>query len=155
MTYPHQAVAETISELFIPVQIDTQDGSQMTTEIVKRFRQVWTPDLRIIDHEGVELYRWNGYLPPAEFLPQLLAGRAQALLRSDRGKEATEAYVDVLRKFPTSFVAPEAAYFNAVSAYRLSHEPADLLENWGWLQKRFPMSDWRVKQSFVETPKAR
>jgi thioredoxin-related protein len=115
LTYPHQAVTAAISELFIPVQIDTQDGSQMTTETVKRFRQVWTPDLRMIDHEGVELYRWNGYLPPAEFLPQLLAGRAQGLLRSEGGKEASEAYAEVLRKFPTSFVAPEAAYFRLYS----------------------------------------
>jgi hypothetical protein len=150
VTYPQDAVADAIAENFVPIQVDTQDGSQTTAEIVSRFRQVWTPDLRIIDHDGAELYRWNGYLPPSEFLPQLLAGRAQALLRSDCGEEAKEAYADILRRFPTSFVAPEVAYFAAVSAYRLSHEPSDLLDNWGVVQNRYPMSDWRVKQSFIE-----
>ena len=120
---------------------------------MRRFRQVWTPDLRILDGDGVELYRWNGYLPPAEFLPQLLAGRAQALLRSERGEEAADAYADILRRFPTSFVAPELAYFAAVSRYRLSHEAPDLLDNWVHVQRRYPMSEWRTKQSFIENKK--
>lgn len=135
---------------FLPVQINTQDGSPTTSETVKRFRQVWTPDLRIIDGEGAELYRWNGYLPPTEFLPQLLVGRAQALLRSDRGEDAATAFADVLRRFPTAFIAPEAAYFTAVSKYRSTHDAPDLLENWSHLQRRYPLSDWRTKQSFVE-----
>ena len=150
MTYPDESVSAAISNLFVPVQINTQDSSPNTVETVQRFRQVWTPDLRIIDGEGVELYRWNGYLPPTEFLPQLLAGRAQALLRSDRGDEAADAYADVLRRFPTSFVAPEVAYFAAVSRYRISHQVPDLLGNWGHVQSRYPLSEWRTKQSFIE-----
>ena len=150
MTYPNDAVADAISRYFIPVQINTQDDSDNTTKTVKRFRQVWTPDLRIIDGEGVELHRWNGYLPPAEFLPRLLAGRAEALLRSNRGEEAADAYADILRRYPTSFAAPEIAYFTALSRYRLTHEPNDLLGNWAALQRRYPNSQWRLKQSFIE-----
>ena len=150
MTYPDKSVASAIAEFFVPVQINTQDGSENTTRTVRRFRQVWTPDLRIVDGDGVELYRWNGYLPPTEFLPQLLAGRAQALLRSDRGEEAADAYTDILRRFPTSFIAPEVAYFTAVSRYRLTHEVPDLLDNWVHVQRRYPISEWRTKQSFIE-----
>lgn len=150
MTYPDESVSAAISNFFVPVQINTQDSSPNTAETVQRFRQVWTPDLRIIDGEGMELHRWNGYLPPTEFLPQLLAGRAQALLRSERGDEAADAYADVLRRFPTSFVAPEVAYFTAVSRYRISHQVPDLLDNWGHVQRRYPMSEWRTKQSFTE-----
>lgn len=150
MTYPDESVSAAILNFFVPVQINTQDSSPNTAETVQRFRQVWTPDLRIIDSEGVELHRWNGYLPPTEFLPQLLAGRAQALLRSDRGDEAADAYADVLRRFPTSFIAPEVAYFAAVSQYRISHQITDLLGNWDHVQRRYPMSEWRTKQSFIE-----
>ena len=150
MTYPDESVSADIFNFFVPVQINTQDISPNTAETVQRFRQVWTPDLRIIDSEGVELHRWNGYLPPTEFLPQLLAGRAQALLRSDRGDEAADAYADVLRRFPTSFIAPEVAYFAAVSQYRISHQITDLLGNWDHVQRRYPMSEWRTKQSFIE-----
>ena len=150
MTYPDESVSAAILNFFVPVQINTQDSSPNTAETVQRFRQVWTPDLRIIDSEGVELHRWNGYLPPTEFLPQLLAGRAQALLRSDRGDEAADAYADVLRRFPTSFIATEVAYFAAVSQYRISHQITDLLGNWDHVQRRYPMSEWRTKQSFIE-----
>ena len=150
MTYPDDAVSSAISTFFVPVQINTQDAAPNTTDTVQRFRQVWTPDLRIVDGEGMELYRWNGYLPPTEFLPQLLAGRAQALLRTGRGEEAADAYADILRRYPTSFVAPEVAYFAAVCRYRITHEVSDLLENWGHLQRRYPMSQWRTKQSFTE-----
>jgi hypothetical protein len=150
VTYPNDAVADAISRYFVPVQIDTQDGSDNTTKTVKRFRQVWTPDLRILDGDGVELHRWNGYLPPTEFLPRLLAGRAEALLRSDRGEEAADAYADLLRRYPTSFAAPEIAYFTALSRYRVTHESGDLLDNWTALQRRHPDSEWRIKQSFTE-----
>jgi hypothetical protein len=152
VTYPNDAVANAIATYFEPVQINTQDGSANTTATVRRFRQVWTPDLRILDGEGVELYRWNGYLPPGEFLPQLLAGRAQALLRSEQGEEAAAAYAEILRTYPTSFVGSEVAYFTAVAQYRVTHEPADLLGTWGRLQARYPMSEWRTKQSFTEKP---
>lgn len=49
-----------------------------------------------------------------------------------------------------SFFALEAEYFTRVSTYRISHEAPDLLDNWGHLQRRYPMSDWRRKQSSNE-----
>ena len=141
---------QAIEEHFEPVQINTQDGTEATAEVVARFRQVWTPDLRILDADGFELYRWNGYLPPSEYVAQLLAGRAHALLRLGDDAAASEAYQDVLRRFPTSFVAAEAGYFAAVAAYRGSGDAPDLIDNWQGLQARHPSSEWRIKQSFIE-----
>ena len=148
MTYPEPAVATAITENFVPLQVNTQDGSGAA--IVKRFRQVWTPDLRVLAADGYELYRWNGYLPPAEFLPQLLAARAHALLRLHDEPAAVEAYAEVLRRFPTSAIAPEAQYFQAVSTYKHTHAGSDLSGSWKKLQTRYPESIWRVKQSFTE-----
>ncbi len=148
MTYSEPAVAETIAQRFVPLQIDvTVDASK---PIVQQFRQFWTPDLRVLAADGFELYRWNGYLPPFEFLPQLLAAQAQAALRTTREAEAAAIYDDVLHRFPTSAVAPEAQYFFAVSTYKQSHVADDLLENWKLLRSRYPRSIWRIKQSFAE-----
>ena len=132
---PEAAVATAITEYFVPLQVQTQDGSGAA--IVERYRQVWTLDLRVLAADGYELYRWNGYLPPAEFLPQLLAARAHALLRL-QDEPAVAAYEEVLRRFPTSAIAPEAQYFS------------DLSRNWKRLQTRYPDSIWRIKQSFTE-----
>jgi hypothetical protein len=148
VTYPEAAVAETITRQFVPVQVNTQDGSG--TEIIARYRQVWTPDLRVLGPDGFEYHAWNGYLPPYEFLPRLLVGQAHALLRQDRDADAAQVLDDVLRRFPSSHAAPEAAYYLAVARYRHSHQPEDLLGNWERLRHRYPGSVWRVKQSMVE-----
>ncbi|HEY7494011.1 MAG TPA: hypothetical protein VIH59_23280 [Candidatus Tectomicrobia bacterium] len=148
MTYSEAAVADTIQARFVPVQINTQEESGRS--MVQCFHQVWTPDLRILSSQGVELYRWNGYLPPFEFLPQLLVAHAYACLALEDPQGAAEIYSAVLERFPTSAVAPEAQYFLAVSRYKHSHKASDLLDNWHQLQTRYPDSLWRRKQSFVE-----
>jgi TolA-binding protein len=148
VTYSEPLVAETINAHFVPVQINTQEEEGRS--MVQCFQQAWTPDLRIVSAQSVELYHWNGYLPPFEFLPQLLVGQAHACLRLGDSYGAAEVYRSVVERFPTSTVAPEAQYFLAVSLYKHSHKTSDLIDNWRALQTRYPESLWRLKQSFVE-----
>jgi tetratricopeptide (TPR) repeat protein len=148
VTYPTQAVADTIDDNFVPVQVNTQDGSGAS--LVERYRQVWTPDLRVLDTDGFELYRWNGYLPPYEYLPQLLVGLGQAYLRKHDEARAAATFEQVIREYPTSAAAPEAEYYYAVSMYKHSHQPDDLMGNWDRLRRDHPESTWRVRQSFSE-----
>lgn len=150
MTYSDAPVAAAIGEHFEAVQINTQDGTAETSELVARFHQVWTPDLRVLSADGDEFYGWGGFLPPDEFLPKLLAARAHALLRLARDEEAAAGYRHVVDAFPASAVAAEASYYGAVAAYRNSHEADDLLGGWGRLQTEYPDSIWRTKQSFIE-----
>jgi hypothetical protein len=148
VTYSDAQVIDTISTRFVPVQINTQEAAGQP--LVQRFYQAWTPDLRVVSPDGVDLYRWNGYLPPAEFVPQLLVAQAQTLLRLQDDPGAAAVYREVLERFPTSVVAPEAQYFAAVALYKHSHQAADLLDTWRRLQTQYPSSIWRVKQSFTE-----
>jgi len=148
VTYSEAVVADTIHTHFVPLQINVQEEEGHA--LVECFYQTWTPDLRVLSSQGVELYRWNGYLPPFEFLPQLLAAQAHACLRLQDPGGAATLYQQVLDRFPTSAVAPEAQYFLAVSLYKSSHEASDLLNNWGQLQTQYPDSVWRLKQSFIE-----
>ena len=148
MTYSEAAVADTISTHFVPLQVNVQE--EEARSMVESFYQAWTPDLRVLSSHGVELYRWNGYLSPFEFLPQLLVAQAHACLRLQDPGGAAALYRDVLDRFPTSAVAPEAQYFLAVSLYKASHEASDLLNHWRQLQTQYPESVWRLKQSFIE-----
>ncbi len=116
--------------------------------LLERFRHIWTPDLRILDSTGFELYRWNGYLPPAEFAAQLLVALGHARLRLRQFELAEKHYADILRRFPTSLVAPEAQYFAAVTAYRKTGEANSLLHGWHALEITYPNSEWTVKQNF-------
>ena len=66
---------------------------------------------------------------------------------------AAEVYRDVLERFPTSAVGPEAQYFLAVSLYKSTHQASALLNHWQQLQTRYPESVWRLKQSCIEKGK--
>jgi hypothetical protein len=151
VTYSEPAVAELIAELFVPVQCNvTQEASK---PLIRQFRQAWTPDVRVLNSECFELYRWNGYLPPFEFMPQLLVGGGQACLRMDQLDRAAEMFEETLRRFPTSASAAEAGYYLPVAKYKASHEGNDLIGGWQRLQSQHPNSIWRTKQSFSEAPK--
>jgi hypothetical protein len=148
VTYPEQTVADTIATYFVGVQIPTQEPA--ATPIIERYRQVWTPDLRVLGPDGFEYYSWNGYLPPFEFVPHLLIGEAQARLRTHDEAGAAELYAQVVQRFPTSQAAAQAQYFFSVAKYKASHEANDLLGGWRQLRLRYPSSIWRIKQSFIE-----
>ncbi|MBV8244451.1 MAG: hypothetical protein JOZ38_00865 [Candidatus Eremiobacteraeota bacterium] len=148
MTYPEAVVAEILSRFSIPLQYNNQEESAKA--VVARYHHVWTPDLRVLAGDGSELYRWNGFLPPFEFAAQALAAFAHARLRMLDYAGAEETYQEVLRRFPTAHVAPEATYFLGVSQYRKDPDSNDLRKQWHHLQGRYPQSEWRIKQSFIE-----
>ncbi|MEW6477095.1 MAG: hypothetical protein AB1679_32980 [Actinomycetota bacterium] len=148
MTYPEAEVAATITDRFVPVQVNTQ--IEESKGVIERYHQAWTPDIRILAPDGSELYACQGYLPPFEFIPQLLTGEGTARFRLNDLAGAAACYDEVLRRFPTSAVAPEAMYFRAAARYKASHEPEDLLGGWRQLQSRYPDSIWRQKQVFTE-----
>ena len=54
-------------------------------------------------------------MPPFEFVPQLLAAQAQVLLRMGDLDRAASVCEEVLRRFPTSAVGPEAQYYLGVA----------------------------------------
>jgi hypothetical protein len=146
VSYPQPFVQAIIEEFCVPVQINnTLDESK---DLVTRFHHVWTPDLRILQEDGAELYRWNGFLPPAEFAAQLLAALGHARLRLRQFDRAETLYADLMRRFPTSFVGPEAQYFTGVTGYRKTGDSKALLQGWHELEKRYPRSEWTEKQNF-------
>lgn len=150
MTYSDPAVISTINQLVIPVQINVTEATAQP--ILQKYRQYWTPDLRILGPDGFSYAHWMGYLPPFEYLPQLLVSLGRAGLATNDLKGAASFFEDVTRRFPTSRVAPEATYFRAVARYKESHHGPDLIGGWQQLQSRYPESIWRVKQSFIENP---
>ena len=148
MTYPEPDVARMLNERFVPVQINVKEDR--AKQLIEQYRHIWTPDIRILGADGYEYERWNGYLPPYEFLPQLLVSQGQSYLRMRNFADATAAYEEVLRKFPTSRFAPAAAYWLPVCKYEETHEGSELMSGWHRLQTRYPNSTWRLRQSQTE-----
>lgn len=150
MTYPQAPVADAVLAHGIPVQIDNSKSEN--NRYLHGIHHIWTPDVRILYHDGFELYRWDGFLPPPEFIARTLCGYAMAYLRLKRFDEAEALYVDVLKRFSTTYAAPEAQYYLGVARYRRDPQSDELLAQWANLRSRYPASEYRVKQSFKEFP---
>jgi hypothetical protein len=150
VTYPQAFVAEIIENYSVPVQVDNSDAANAA--LLERVHHIWTPDVRILSSDGAELYRWDGFLPPAEFAARALTGFGQAHLRLRNFKAAEALYIDALRRFPTSIAAAEAQYYLGVTRYRADPESNELLHQWSLLRAKYPQSEYRVKQSFKELP---
>jgi len=150
VTYPQTEVAETILAHSIPVQFD--NSKKENNLFLHGIHHVWTPDVRILNHDGYELYRWDGFLPPSEFIARTLCGFALAYLRLKRFEQAEAVYVDVLKRFSTTYAAPEAQYYLGVTRYRRDPDSDELLNQWANLRSRYPESEYRVKQSFKDFP---
>jgi hypothetical protein len=143
-------VAAAIAANSVPVQIDNSKSENNI--FLHGFHHIWTPDMRILDHHGFELYRWDGFLPPPEFIARALCGFGMAQLRLKRFDRAEALYADVLTRFSTTYAAPEAQYYLGVTRYRRDPNSDELLTQWANLRSRYPASEYRVKQSFKELP---
>ncbi len=146
VTYPDAAVADYISKNFTPLQINVQTNS----EIVNKYRVFWTPTILILDSNGTEYYRLNGFLPPDEFIPQLEFGLGMMELEKQDYKTASAQLKSVVENYSKSNVAPEAQYWFGVSGYKASHNVEALLNAWRKLKNDYPNSIWAKKVSFVK-----
>ena len=148
MTYPNPAVVRAINEYVIPLQVSIQDPKSQP--IIERYQQVWTPTILLLSPEGKVYHEWNGYLPPALYLSQLLLGLGKAALREHHFDKAAQFFDQVATEYPESDAAPEALYWAAVARYKKSGQSEDLKAGWQRLRERYPDSVWRSKQSFME-----
>ena len=146
MTYPDAAVVNYITKNFIPLQINVQTSS----EIAGKYRAFWTPTILVLDSNGTEYYRFNGFLPPDEFIPQLEFGLGMMALEKQDYKTASAQLKSVVEKYPKSNIAPEAQYWLGVSEYKAAHNVEALLNAWKKLRKEYPNSIWALKVSFVK-----
>ena len=110
-----------------------------------RFDSVWTPTVLILDSNGVERFRLEGYLPKDEFRAWLELGLARVAFMSKNFAEAERRYTEVLERYPESQSAPEALYWKGVSHYKTTNDHTVLGELPGQFQEKYPDSVWAQK----------
>ena len=146
VTYPDTAVADYISKNFIPLQINVQANA----EIAGKYRVFWTPTILVLDSNGTEYYRFNGFLPPSEFIPQLEFGLGAMALEKQDYKTASIQLKSVVDKYTRSDIAPEAQYWFWCFEYKAAHNVEALLNAWRKLRKDYPNSIWAKKVSYIK-----
>lgn len=110
-----------------------------------RFEAVWTPTVLILDPDGKERWRLEGYLPKQEFRAQLELGLARLAFLRKQFAEAERRYAELLERYPASKSAPEALYWRGVSRYSATHDHTVLGELRAELEGRYPDSLWAMK----------
>ena len=110
-----------------------------------RFDALWTPSVIILDPNGKERFRIEGYLPTNEFRAQLELALARVSFMSKNWKDAERRYTEVLERYPESKAAPEALYWKGVSRYKATNDHTVLGELPGQFQQKYPDSEWALK----------
>jgi len=129
----------------VPVKIHIKEQPA----VFDRFAAQWTPTLVIFDPLGAERHRFEGFLPPEEFLAQLELGLAHAAFAGKRWAEAERRFRQIVDSFSTSDAAPEALYWAGVARYKGGDANA-LPETARLFKLKYPDSAWAKKSSVWE-----
>jgi TolA-binding protein len=130
-----------INENFIPISVHIKENPAG----FHRFDSVWTPTALILDENGKERHRIEGYLPKDEFAAQLLLGVARVAFMQKKWKDAEALYDQILSDYPKSTAAPESVYWKAVSHYKGTNDHTVLGDVPKILQQKYPDSVWAKK----------
>jgi uncharacterized protein HemY len=112
-----------------------------------RFSATWTPTVLILDSNGAEQYRIEGYLPKDEFQAQLEMALGRLAFKQMKWSDAERIYGEVVARYPQSSVAPEARYWRAVSHYKGTNDHTVLGQVAQELREKSPQSIWTEKAS--------
>ena len=112
---------------------------------MSRFSVKWTPTIIILDPDGEEHHRFIGFLPPEDFIGQLILGKGKAEFNLEHFDQAIQCFQELLVRYPKTDAAPEAQYFLGVSKYKASHDPKELKSNLEILQRDYSGSEWTKK----------
>ena len=114
---------------------------------MERFGANWTPTVVILDANGVERHRIEGFLPTEDFLPQLHLGLAQTAFKSGKFQDAETGFRTIVEKFPKTDAAPEAMYWAGVSRYKGANDASALGETAKAFKERDTDTPWAKKAS--------
>jgi thioredoxin-related protein len=140
-SYEDLKTAEFIQQNFIPVKAHIKEHPAW----FHRFDAVWTPTVLLLDADGRERARLEGYLPNIEFLAALENGLGRIALVHKKYADAERLYNDVVTRFPKSHPAPEAMYWRAVAHYKATNDHTVLGKVADELRNTYPASIWASK----------
>ena len=136
-----------MSSNFIPVRVHVKRNSDEYRALSERYNAQWTPTILVIDRDGNERHRIEGFLPAAEFLPQLEIGAAHSSFARLDHADAERRFRAIVESHPDSDVAAEALYWAGVSRYKATGDAAALKDTAHAFGERYQGSSWAQKAS--------
>lgn len=99
----------------------------------------------IMDPDGTERWRLEGYLPRDEFRVHLQMGLARLALVKKDWAEAERRFDDIAENHPDSEFAAQAVYYRGVSRYSASHDGTDLTDTAVTLRDKYEGDQWQLR----------
>jgi hypothetical protein len=107
----------------------------------------WTPTILMLDSEGNERHRVEGYLDADDMLAQFTLGLGHIAFNAGDWKTSEQRFAEVAEKYPSSDAASEGVYWTGVSRYKATNDVSHLTETLQALNKQYPESTWAKKAS--------
>ena len=145
--YTDDRVKDLVTQRFVPVRVHVRENRDEWQRLSAQLAVQWTPTILIVDADGHERHRIEGFLPADDFLSQIDLGLGHAAFKRGDYGQAEASFRDVARKYPKTDAAPEALYWAGVAKYRSSDDPAALKETAGLVSREYPESTWAKKAS--------
>ena len=145
--FPNERVAQFINENFITARVHVREQPEDYQRLGERYGAVWTPTTLVLDTDGVERHRIEGFLPADDYLAQLMLGLAHMAFKREQWNDAERRFREIVEQFPDGEAAPEALYWAGVSRYKGSGKPDALGETARAFSNRYRESSWAKKAS--------
>jgi hypothetical protein len=144
--YSDPRVVDFITQHFSPVRVHVREDAAEFKRLGERFGAQWTPTILMLDGDGHERHRIEGFLPVDDFLAQLTLGLGKSAFARGRFDEA-ERWYRLVDRFPDTEAAPEALYWAGVSRYKATNDASALGETARAFSSRYSDTSWAKKAS--------
>jgi hypothetical protein len=145
--WPDERVARFVNENFLAARVHVRQTPDAFKQYGERYKAPWTPTVLMLDPQGVEHHRVEGFLPADEFLAQLMLGRARIGFDAQQWTEAERRFREIVDHLPNTDAAPEALYWAGVAPYKATGDPASLKATGQAFKERYRNTPWATKAS--------
>ena len=104
--YSDSQVARFISDHLEPVRVHVRDQKDEYKRLSERYNAQWTPTVLVLDSEGEERHRIEGFLPVDDFLSQVALGVAKLAFQRKDYADAERRYREIVDRFPSTDAIP-------------------------------------------------
>jgi len=145
--WPNERVVRFVNENFLAARVHPRQTPEAFKLYSERYKAPWTPTILLLDHDGVEHHRIEGFLPVDDFLAQLMLGRARIAFDAQQWAEAERRFHEIADTLPETDAAAEALYWAGVAPYKATGDPASLKATGRAFKGRYQNSPWAKKAS--------
>jgi len=145
--YTDPNVASFVTENFIPVRVHVKTNADEYKRLSAKYNAQWTPTILILDGDGSERHRIEGFLPAGNFLAQLELGAAHAAFARHDFADAERRFRAIVDGHANDEVAAEALYWTGVARYKATGDAAALTNTARAFGQQYSGTTWAKKAS--------